>query len=489
MGPRTQPEARIAAVRLEHVDVAPLGLDRFESVLGAAAEAEFERTAVKARALLDGRVVWNVNSTANGGGVAEMLRSLVAYGRGAGVDARWVVIGGEPDFFRVTKRLHNRLHGAPGDGGPLGADERAIFEATAAGAAAGLQDLVKPGDVVLLHDPQTAAMVEPMVRTGAHVLWRAHIGLDLPNSRAREAWQFLLPYVRPAARYIFSRAAYAWEGLEPDRVAVIAPSIDPFSPKNQELSPSTVRAVLHAAGLLSDHGSGSTTFTRHDGSLGRIARRADIVDGVLVPEGVPVVAQVSRWDRLKDPLGVLEAFVDTVVPESDAHLVLAGPETGGVADDPEAVDVLLAAMARWHSLAPEVRGRVHLIELPMADAEENAVMVNAVQRWATIVCQKSLAEGFGLTVAEAMWKARPVVASRVGGIQDQIVDGVSGALVDPADLSAFGAVLVGLLNDPDRAAAMGAAAQARVRADFLGARHLEEYVDLFDGVIQEAARL
>jgi trehalose synthase len=218
--------------------------------------------------------------------------------------------------------------------------------------------------------------------------------------------------------------------------------------------------------------------------MGRIDRRADIVDGVLVPEGVPVVAQVSRWDRLKDPLGVLEAFVGTVVPNSDAHLVLAGPDTSAVADDPEGVYVVRAAMTRWRSLAPEVRARVHLVELPMADAEENAVMVNALQRWATIVCQKSLAEGFGLTVAEAMWKARPVVAARVGGIQDQIVDGVSGVLVDPADIGAFGAAVLGLLHDPERAARMGDAAQARVRADFLGARHLEQYVELFDSVIQ-----
>src|SRR3954464_12144942 len=154
-------------------------------------------TAGRARDLLAGRVVWNVNSTARGGGVAEMLQSLVAYARGAGVDARWVVIAGDDDFFRVTKRIHNNLHGAAGDGGPLGDAERAIYEATSARNAAALVGVVRPGDVVILHDPQTAGLVAPLLAHGAHVVWRAHIGLDLPNGLARAAWDFLRPYVEP----------------------------------------------------------------------------------------------------------------------------------------------------------------------------------------------------------------------------------------------------------------------------------------------------
>jgi trehalose synthase len=200
----------------------------------------------------------------------------------------------------------------------------------------------------------------------------------------------------------------------------------------------------------------------------------------------PVVTQVSRWDRLKDPLGVIEGFVTHVDHAANAQLVLAGPEPASVTDDPEGADVLRSCIARWESLAPEVRQQIHLALLPMADAEENAAIVNALQRWSSIVVQKSLAEGFGLTVAEAMWKARPVVASRVGGIQDQIVDGENGVLVDPNDLAGFGAAVNRLLGDRSEARRMGASAQARVREEFLGVRHLTEYVDLLARMMRDA---
>jgi len=185
---------------------------------------------------------------------------------------------------------------------------------------------------------------------------------------------------------------------------------------------------------------------------------------------------------------VMESFVDRIAPVSAAHLVLAGPEPAAVSDDPEGADILRACIARRESLAPEVRQRIHLALLPMTDAEENAAIVNALQRFGTVITQKSLAEGFGLTVAEAMWKGRPVVASRVGGIQDQIVEGESGLLVDPGDLTGFGGAVLGLLNDPVRADRIGAGARERVRGEFLGARHLEQYVALFDEVIREAER-
>jgi trehalose synthase len=471
---------------LQHVEVAPLPIERFAEVLTAAQEEERERTVVLAQESLAGRVIWNVNSTAFGGGVAEMLRSLIAYSRAAGADARWVVMGGEPDFFRITKRMHNNLHGHAGDGGPLGDAERSIYEAVAAANAEQLASLVRPGDIVVAHDPQTAGLVQPLVDLGAHVIWRAHIGLDLPNERARAAWSFLLPYVSPAAAYVFSREAFVWEGLDPRRVKVIRPSIDPFSAKNQQLPDGQLRAILDAAGIVPGAGAGDPCYERHDGTVARVDRRARMIEETPLGAGTRVVTQVSRWDRLKDPLGVMEGFVRGVDGGTNAHLVLAGPEPAAVTDDPEGADVLRACVDRWESLAPEARERIHLALLPMADAEENAAIVNALQRWSSVVVQKSLAEGFGLTVAEAMWKARPVVASRVGGIQDQIVDGTSGVLVDPEDLVGFGAAVTGLLRDPERAEFIGVAAQARVREDFLGVRHLTQYVQLFERVIRDA---
>jgi len=197
----------------------------------------------------------------------------------------------------------------------------------------------------------------------------------------------------------------------------------------------------------------------------------------------PLIAQVSRWDRLKDPLGVLESFAEHVHGPDEPHLVLAGPDVFAVADDPEGAEVLEETEAAWRELPPRVRRRVHLALLPMDDADENAVIVNALQRRADVVVQKSLAEGFGLTVSEAMWKARPVVATDVGGIRDQIEDGVTGRLVEPRDLRAFGEQVRALLDDPHEAERMGEAAQLRVRDLFLGPRHLGQYVELLDTVL------
>jgi trehalose synthase len=182
----------------------------------------------------------------------------------------------------------------------------------------------------------------------------------------------------------------------------------------------------------------------------------------------------------------MAAFAEHVHAEEEPHLVLAGPDVRSVADDPEGAEVFAEAEAAWHDLPPEVRRRVHLALLPMQDAEENAVIVNALQRRADVVAQKSLAEGFGLTVAEAMWKGRPVVATRVGGIQDQIEDGRTGCLVEPRDLRAFGERVSGLLLDPGAAERMGEAARERVRDLFLGPRHIGQMAELLERIVAAA---
>jgi trehalose synthase len=468
---------------LEDVEITPLRPERFREVLSAEGVAEFERTIARGRRLLDDRALWSVNSTARGGGVAEMLRSLIGYARGEGLDARWVVIEGDADFFRITKRLHNRLHGAEGDGGPLGHEERAAYEARCRANGEALCDRLGDRDVVLLHDPQTAGMVPFLRHRGVPVVWRAHIGLDLPNDRARQGWDFLRPYVREADRLVFSRQAFAWEGLDGSRLTIIPPSIDAFSPKNQALGFTEVAGILRAARLAHSEGQGAIpAFQRLDGNTAHVARPARLLEEEPLRLDVPLVTQVSRWDRLKDPLGVLHGFAAHVAPTCEAHLVLAGPDIEAVADDPEGAEVLAEAEEAWHALDDEVRGRVHLALLPMEDPDENAAIVNALQRRSDVIVQKSIAEGFGLTVAEGMWKGRPVVASRVGGIQDQIEDGRTGVLVDPHDLATFGERVAGLLADPPSAERMGAAAQVRVRDQFLGPRHLRQWVDLLEQV-------
>jgi trehalose synthase len=468
---------------LEHVPVGPIDPHRFRAVLSDAQYAEFRVLIDHAADELRGRVIWNVNSTAKGGGVVELLRPLLGYARGAGVDARWSVIRGDPAFFELTKRIHNHLHGFPGDDGPLGAPAHATYERTLAAAGSALRSLVRREDVVILHDPQTAGLVGPARESGASVIWRCHVGQDHANGRAHEAWEFLREYVQDADAFVFSRDAYVWEGLPPERVAVIQPSIDAFTPKNQELTPGQAEDILARSGILPD-GHGPATFTRLDGTPGRVDHRATMVQLRPPAPHDRLVTQVSRWDRLKDPVGVLHAFADHISRRTDAHLLLAGPETTAVADDPEGAETYAAVRSTWHGLPDPVRARVHLASLPMEDTEENAAIVNAIQRHSDVVVQKSLAEGFGLTVAEAMWKSRPVVASRLGGIQDQIEDGVSGLLIDrPDDLAEFGARVVDLLTDPERACRIGNAAHRRVRDHFLGAYELERYFALLHGLI------
>jgi len=469
--------------RMREVAVQAIDATRLEPLIGEQRMAHYLAEAERARELLAGRSVVSVNSTAAGGGVAELLQSLLAYARGAGIDARWLVLDGDPAFFAITKRIHNWIHGVPGDGGPLGEDERRHFEAVAERNAQELRTFVRPGDVVLLHDPQPAALAPALRSLGATVVWRCHIGADAPNEWTERAWAFLRPYLADVAdAVVVSRLPFKPPWADSSRVHAIPPSIDPFSAKNQPMDAAQVRAALAYVGVLAGEADGPhVAFTRRDGSLGRINRHADVLQtGPPPPADAPLVLQVSRWDRLKDMEGVMTAFAEHVDPGLGAHLLLAGPVVTGVADDPEGGAVLRACIDRWRRLPHHARSRVHLACMPMADPDEQAAIVNALQRHATVVLQKSLAEGFGLTVSEAMWKSRPVIGSAVGGIVDQIRDGEDGVLLrDPADLAACGAAIERLLRDPLEAARLGRNARARVTDAFLGDRHLERYASLF----------
>jgi len=472
-------------LQLQEVRIAPRSIERFEALVDARIVAGLQRLAAKLREQLAGHAIFNINSTAVGGGVAEMLQPLLTYSRGAGIDARWLVVAGEPEFFAVTKRIHHALHGSEGDGNPLGEHERQIYERTLERNEAGLQTHVRPGDVVVLHDPQTLGLARIARALGAHVVFRSHVGRDEPNEQVELAWRFLRPYLDSVDAAIFSRPAYVPPGLGKLPVATIAPSLDPFSAKNQEMEAETARAILIHTGLVDGMPPphAEPVFSREDGSPGRVERAADVMQlGPPASAAVPLVVQISRWDPLKDHEGVMHAFVRAIThdPSLDAELLLVGPNVRGVSDDPEAPLVFEETLRAWRALPHAHRQRVHLAMLPTADIEENAAIVNALQRRAAIVVQKSLQEGFGLTVAEAMWKERPVVASDVGGIADQIEDGISGILLrDPRDLDACAEALRGLLADPARAQRLGTAARERVRARFLATRHMTDYAELF----------
>jgi trehalose synthase len=448
----------------------------------------FRRAGTSAAEHLNGHTIWHVNSTSEGGGVAELLHQLLGYLTGFSIRCRWLVIEGDQDFFWVTKRIHNRLHGSMGDGGPLSTEERDAYVRILQREQVTLLDEARPGDVVVLHDPQTAGLVPPLVDAGMRVVWVCHVGVDTPDDVVRSAWDFLRPDIRAAHAYVFSRLAYIWKGLDRGRAAVIPPCIDPTSAKNIELARSDVDGILGSAGVVAAPRRLRTARVElADIGAVHVRRRASAIEEAQTPPDVPLVVQISRWDRLKDHVGVLRGFARHVRRGLDAHLLLVGPAAASVADDPEGAEVFAEILAAWGRLPSRQRAAVHVLSLPVDDRLENALVVNALQRQAEVVVQKSLAEGFGLTVAEAMWKERSVVGSRVGGIVDQIVDGRSGLLVDPTDLRAFGASVSSLIGDLGFAQALGHAARQRVRARFLPPHFLGAHLELVERILASDA--
>jgi trehalose synthase len=475
----------LAAISLETRRFEDLARYQFEAMIERVRAAE--QHAVE---LLDGRTVWMVNSTAAGGGVAQLLRTLLPYWRGAGIDVRWMVLRGSAEFFRVTKRFHNHLQGQAGDGGVLGIDELRTLDQAAHQHARVLASQLARGDVVVLNDPQTAAMSVPLARAGANVIWCCHVGIDRDNEFSQNAWTCLRPRLAGAQRFVFSRYTSLPEWLGGAETSILTPGIDPASTKNLPMSEDGARAILQHLGLAAGDAVAPPSYECTDGSIATLAAGPTVLDCDAAPDWSrdPVVVSLARWDRIKDPLGILDGFLERVLAASDAHLLLAGPDAHQVADDPEATAVLAEVRERWRRLASSARARIHIACLPLTSPEENDAMVNAIQRQAAVVVKKSLQEGFGLGVAEAMWKARPVVASAVGGHLDQVQHLHSGLLVEnPADVGAFGDAIVELLREPPLAARLGQTARERVRALFLNDRHFIRWVEVLGAALERPA--
>lgn len=472
------------AARTVPVPVVPLDAAELQGFIGSVRQTALHAAGGRAASALSGRVVMHVSSTATGGGLAEMLPTLLGYTAGFGVDVRWSVVRGDPAFAAVTRRMVDRIHGHRGDDGVLGPRERATYEAISAIAGQELLDVLRPGDIAVLHDPQTLGLAPLLRRGGVVPIWRCHIGSDGVDGLTEEAWDFLEPYLDHVAAFVFSRATYRPRRIAAQRTRVITPSLDPLSSKNYALTAPEVVDILTATGLLGGSAATAPVFRRRDGSVARLTRRAEVIQTGGPPSiQEPLVVQVSRWDRRKDMIGVMTAFAGYVAGTGSGHLVLAGPSVGGGAGDPEGAAQWQACIQLWQRLPDEQRRRIHLACLPVVDAQENAVIVNALQRHAAVVTQKSLAEGFGLTVLEAMWKGRPVVASAVGGIRDQLDDRRCGLLLsDATDLAVFGRMVRRLLDDQALARTMGRHA-ARRAADFLPDQHLTSWAGLLIDVI------
>jgi trehalose synthase len=369
---------------------------------------------------LAGKRVLNVNSTRVGGGVAEILNRLVPLLRELAIDARWEVIQGNEDFFVLTKNLHNALHGTPVN---FTQRDRQIFDEV---TNANLNSIDFDADIRFIHDPQPAGLIKARKDGSGYWMWRCHIDVSAP---APGAWEFIAPMVERYDLSVFSAPQFARTMKLPQ--VLIAPSIDPLSDKNRELSQSEIEAVLTRLGIHSDK---------------------------------PIVTQVSRFDRLKDPIGVIKAW-RMARGRYDCQLILAG---GSATDDPEGAAVLKEV----RELAGDDPD-VHILDLP-PDAN---IEINAIQRASTVVMQKSQKEGFGLTVSEALWKRRPVIAGAVGGIPLQITHKYSGILTHTIEGAAFW--IKQLLGAPDFARRLGENGHNHVRENFLLTRHMRDYMLAF----------
>jgi trehalose synthase len=452
---------------------------------------------------LKGRSVLMVNSAAKGGGVAEMLPMKVLLLRSLGVDAKWAVIGSDkPDFFKLTKRLHNLIHG---EGDPrLGPADKALYDEVSRANAAALRAHLKPNDMLVVHDPQPLGAGMLLAKElKLHAVWRCHIGLDEGNAATRAAWNFLKPYAEPYDHAVFSAPEYI-PGFMAGRASVIHPALDPLSHKNRELHPHKLTGILCNAGLSASHApvvtapfSAKVKRLQPDGTFGPADQPDEI--GLLYR---PIVSQISRWDRLKGFRPLMEGFVRLkqgpasgrkATPRQNrrreiVRLVLAGPDPNSVQDDPEAREVLAEYRDYYRGLPPEFQRDIVLLTLPMNSRKNNALMVNAIQRCSIVAVQNSLREGFGLTATEAMWKAVAVLGSSACGLRQQIRNGVDGRLVDnPNDPEEIATLLDAMLRDPQTLERFGRNAQLRVHNEFLIFTQLSRWLRLLVKVAARAA--
>lgn len=491
-----------------------LSLDSYAAYAHLRAAVEATRAdAEHATRQLQGRTIWMVNSTPQGGGVAELLPPQISLFCQLGFDVRWVVLESErPEFFQFTKRLHNLIHAAP-ETTPTPAD-RELYETVNRQEADALARMIAPDDIVVVHDPQPAALGAYLKQLcGIRTIWRCHIGVDEITEGTRAAWRFLKPYTETYDVVVFSLADYIPDYLR-DKARVIHPSIDPLSHKNRELSLHKLVGIMSGADLVVPHWPLVTPPFDHrarrlqsDGTLAPATQPDDI--GLLAR---PIILQVSRWDRLKGFAPLLEGFVQLksgrytdVADERHTRridmvrLVLAGADPGAIPDDPEAQDVFAELKERYTAFPPVFQRDIAIIALPVESRKHNAVMVNALQRAADIVAQNSLREGFGLTVTEAMWKRAAVLGSAAAcGVRLQVRDGIDGKLVnDPTDPAELSRTMFEMLGNPECLEEYGRNGQYRAHDRFLIFSELRQWMSVFtaaisppeksrDGVVRQA---
>lgn len=434
------------------------------------------------RPLLGERNVWHVNATATGGGVAELLFGYLRRHNALGVRTRWLVAHADDDFFVITKNLFFRLYSHPRKGEPLTVEHvKHYAQVTEAHARQALEH-IEPGDLAVLHDPATLGLAPYLRRAGVLPIWQSHIGSTTSSTRKDDAWDFLGPYLDAPVDFVSTHPAYLPARL-PRPAHIILPAIDEYSSKNRRLTPSTVSAILGSIGLAELDDARDSVSHRPEGWASALAEVSQICP---LPPHVAVVVQISRWDETKDMAGVLAAFLEAIsVRDPSVHLVLAGPDPNAIADDPGGLEVFEGIVDHLDGICDDLAARVHLVRTSGTDLEGTAFIINAIQSRATVITQKSLCEGFGLTITEGKWKAKPVVASRVGAIPAQVDHGVDGMLVDdPTDLEVFGMAVGRLLRQPKQAERIGGAARRSVEHNFLLDRQLLNYLQCYRSALR-----
>ncbi len=487
-------------IDLVDIDARPT-LDDYATYLHLRPAVEqLRETADQYRSAFEGRTVWMVNSTAEGGGVAEMLPTLVSLLREVGVATEWAVIGTEREaFFPLTKTIHNLLHGA---GDPSVIDEQEGLYATVSRELAdAFEERLGPDDVLVVHDPQPLGMGAVLKeRTGVPAVWRCHIGLDYDNAQTKAAWDFLQPWIAPYDQTVFSLPNYVPDRLK-DRATIINPAIDPLSPKNRDLALQELTSILVDAALTASIHPPLTP--PYEAVVKRLQANGDFAPATQ-PEDLgvmfrPTIVQVSRWDELKGFAPLMEGFARLKKRRwnggrSPLHqrrldlsrLVLAGPDPASIQDDPEAQAVFEDLTRAYQQLHPQVQRDVAVLMLPMDSLEKNALIVNALQRCAIIVVQNSLQEGFGLTATEGMWKGRPILASDAVGLRAQVREGTDGRRVREAeDPDEIAQTLDEMLSDAELCEAWGHNARNRAAERFLVFEQVRQWIQTLYAVLEQ----
>ncbi len=427
---------------------------------------------------LKGCTIWMVNSTATGGGVAEMLPSQMSLMREQGVSVEWLVIDATDEhFFDLTKRIHNAIHGS--GTGKFTEEDRAIFQAVNENNVARAIDKIQDGDLVVIHDPQPMPLAA-MIRKHRNVktIWRCHIGLEEDNEVTDGVWSFLSHYFDDYDHFVFSLTAYVPESIK-EKTAIITPAIDPLSHKNRILQMHKIIGILHQSGIIDDRPPILYEMYDHqvrrvqpDGSFGEVNAHSKL-DMIYRPTAL----EISRWDRLKGWHELMQAFISMKRyneshgdPESreykriqKSRLVLGGPDPKFVSDDPEGTAVLNELIEEYKSIDGDLQDDIAILLLPLDNKIQNALIVNALQQASSIVVQNSLQEGFGLTATEGMWKLKPMLVSGAAGLKQQVVHGVHGLInEDPRDLESLAQCLATMLNSPRDRTTWGLNGQIRV---------------------------